>query len=109
MEILKVTIDRGEGQDAAFIAIFDETIPPLDAAVDPDLIPFFGVTDIIDRNVVVLAPEERYGVEALALPQHVARHGLALPLGDDPVLDPDVCTGPGIRAARDVTGGKNAG
>jgi len=53
--------------------------------LDPDLIPFFGMTDIIDRNVVVLAPEERYGVEAFALPEHIARCTLALPFGNNPV------------------------
>ena len=104
----EVAIDRGESHDAAVMAVFDETVPPLDAAIDPDLIPFLGMTDIIDRNVVVLAPEERYGVEAFALPEHIARCSLALPFGNDPVLDPDVCTTAGIGPARDVAGREDA-
>ena len=50
-------------------------------------VPLLGVADVAQRHVVVLAPEERHGVEALAAAEHVARGDLALPLGDDPVLD----------------------
>jgi hypothetical protein len=37
--------------------------------------------------VLVLAPEERHGVELLALSQHIAGRALALALGKYPMLD----------------------
>ena len=43
-----------------------------DVAVDRQLVPFLGMADIVDRDVVVLAPEERHGVELLAQAEHVA-------------------------------------
>ena len=45
------------------------------------------MANIVDRHVVVLAPEERRLLVALARAKHVHRRNLALPLGDDPVLD----------------------
>ena len=68
--------------------------------VDRHRIPPLGVADVVDRHVVVLAPEERHRVEPLAAAQHVARGHLTLPLRDHPVLDADrspVC-GSGHRA-----------
>ena len=67
------------------------------------------MTDIVDRHVVVLAPEERHRVEALALPEHVARGGLALALGHHPVLDANVLAGVRIGPARDIARGVDAG
>src|SRR5439155_21505648 len=58
-----------------------------DIAALLDVVPGCGVPDVIDRHVVMLAPEERDGGVALATAEHVARDRLALPLGDDPVLD----------------------
>ena len=57
----------------------------------------------------MLAPEEGHGVEGLALAQHVARRGLALALGHDPVLDADRLAAVRIGPARDVAGGEDAG
>jgi hypothetical protein len=36
-------------------------------AVDGDFVPMIGVTDIVDRDIVMLAPEEWHGVEYLSL------------------------------------------
>ena len=44
-----------------------------DVAFDLERVPAFGMADIVDRDVVMLAPEERHGGEILALAQHVAR------------------------------------
>ena len=41
--------------------------------------------------------------------QHVAGGGLALPLGDDPVLDADLLAGQPVGPPRDVAGGPNPG
>src|SRR5229473_1780006 len=73
------------------------------------LVPPFGVTDIVDRHVVMLAPEERHRIENLALPQHIARGGLSLTLGHHPMLDPDVLPGVRVGPAGNIACRKNAG
>src|SRR5215208_240857 len=53
------------------------------------------------------APEEGHRVEALASPQDVARRGLPLPLGDDPVLDADALPAPRVGVPCDVACGED--
>ncbi len=67
------------------------------------------MTHVVDRHVVVLAPEERHRRERLAASQDVACRGLALAPGDDPVLDADALAGAGVGKSRDVAGGPDAG
>ena len=66
------------------------------------------MADVVDRDVVMLAPEKRDGVEAFAMSQHVARGDLALALSDDPVFDADPLAGPPIGPARDVSRRENS-
>src|SRR5258708_21899403 len=66
------------------------------------------MSDVIDRHVVVLAPEERNIGKPLPLSEHVARCRLALALGHHPVLDPQILAGVAIGPPRDVAGGKDA-
>src|SRR5258705_38277 len=91
----------------AWALVLQQTIFRRDVAVDGNLVPCLGVADIIDRHVVVLAPEKWHGVECLALPQHIARGGLALAFGHHPMLDPDILAGMRIGPARDIAGGVN--
>ena len=72
-------------------------------------VPLLRVADVVDGDVVVLAPEERHGVEALAPAEDVARRRLALAFGDHPVLDADPIARVRIGPARDVAGGEDAG
>jgi hypothetical protein len=48
------------------------------------------MTDIVDGDIVMLAPEKRHRGEGQGVPQHIESRGLSLALGDDPVLDADV-------------------
>ena len=59
---------RSDGEHTSLAYVFQQAILRLDIAVDRDLIPLLGVTNIIDRHVVVLAPEERHRIEFHALP-----------------------------------------
>src|SRR5262249_28673963 len=70
-----IAIDRGDREQASFALVADQAVPVRDAAVDRDLVKNLGVADIVDRHVIVLAPEERHRVERLVLSQHVARGG----------------------------------
>src|SRR5262245_52196925 len=63
--------------------------------------------DVSDRDVVVLAPEERNGVEPLAASQHVQRGHLPLALGDHKVLDANALAGVGIGPPGDVARGED--
>src|SRR5581483_3992996 len=47
--------------------------------------------------------------KALPLAKHVARHGLTLPLGHDPMLDPQTVPAMRIGPPRNVAGGEDAG
>src|SRR4051812_33885672 len=64
----------------------------VERAIDLHPVPSLRMADVPNRHVVVLAPEERHGLEWLASAQHVARGRLRLTLGDDPMLDADVLT-----------------
>jgi hypothetical protein len=78
-------------------------------AVLRDVIPGGGVADVIDRNVVMLASEERDGGVAFAPTKHVPTRGLALPLGDHPVLDAQPLAAVLVGPAGDVACRENAG
>src|SRR5687767_2032496 len=47
-------------------------------SVEHDVVPPLGVPDILERYVVVIAPEERHGLEAFVLAEDVSRRGLPL-------------------------------
>ena len=59
---------RGDGKHPPIAPVSQQTIPCLDIAVDRDFIPLLGMADIIDRHIVVLAPEERHRVESSRCP-----------------------------------------
>src|ERR1700691_663066 len=62
--------------------------------------------DIIDRDVIVLAPKERYDNEGLTESKDVTRRHLSLALRHSPVFDPDPIAGVRIRPSRNITGSK---
>src|SRR5690348_16133761 len=78
-------------------------------AVYVDPIPLPGVADIVEQQVVLLGPEERNSVEALARAEHVAGRRLALALGDDPMLDADGLAGQPVGPTGDVACSIDAG
>src|SRR5579863_5280029 len=71
-------------------------------------IPLIRVSHIVDGQVVVLAPEERDGVEPLTRSKHVHRRDLPLALSDHPVLDADALTGVRVRPPRNVACGEHS-
>src|SRR5581483_9434231 len=103
-----VAIDRGHGQCAAAELVAQETVASGDVAIDLYAVPVLRVADIVDRHVVVLAPEERHGIERSSLAEHAVRRGLTLAFGDHPVLDADVLFRVPVGPARNVAGGVDA-
>src|ERR1700687_3928124 len=77
--------------------------PGRDVAFDCELVPCLGMADIVNRDVVVLAPEEGNGGKSLAVPEHIECRGLPLALGHHPMLDANALATIRIRPARNVT------
>src|SRR5262249_22193045 len=107
--IVDIAEGAGHRQHLPAVAIAHQAVPLVDTAFDVECIPLFRVSDVIDRNVIVLAPEEWNVGKPLPLSEHVARRGLALPFGHNPVLDPQTLAVAGVGPARDIPGGKKAG
>src|SRR5262249_8316418 len=87
LEALPIAEDRRHRQRASAQLVGHRAVGVLGLAIDLKAVPLRRVTDVVDGHVVVLAPEERDRIEALAAAEDVAGRGLALALGDDPVLD----------------------
>jgi len=92
LKAFDVAENRGDSEHASIKFEPQETVLAGDVAVDRDFVPLLGVTDIVDRNVVMLTPEKRHGGERRAIAEHVERSGLPLTLSHNPVLDADVLT-----------------
>src|SRR5678815_2299342 len=104
-----VAADGRDRQRLSATAIFDRTVESLERTVDRQVVPAFGVADVVDRGVVVAAPEKRYRVELLAGAEHVAGSHLTLALGHHPVFDANAFTGVRVGPPGHVTGRINAG
>src|SRR6185295_10829188 len=100
--------DRHHGKLPAAMPISHRAILCFDPAVDVDAVPLRRVADIIEQQVVLLRPEERNRVEALARSEDVARRRLTLAFGDHPVLDADSFPGQPVGPTGNITGGIDA-
>src|SRR3546814_10749932 len=67
------------------------------------------MADLVDTDVVRLAPEEGDRREAFSPAEHVACRRRTLPLGDCPMLDADIVAGLGVGPARDIACREDAG
>ena len=92
LKTFKVAKDRGDCGHTSVALKAEEAVFAHHISVDQDLVPRLRVTDIIDRDIVVLAPEKRHLGEGCALPKHVESRGLSLTLGDNPMLDTEIFT-----------------
>ena len=102
LEVFDVAKDRGDGHNLAIAAIARQAVALLEVPVDLQIVPFLDMADIVDRHVVVLAREERYIRESTTLSEHIARRGLPLTLGHDPLLDPKIFARQGVGSACDI-------
>src|SRR5215467_1757348 len=67
-----------------------------------------AMTDVMNVQIEMIAPEERWNRETFACAKNIARCGLTLALGNNPVFYADP-SGARVRPARDVAGGENSG
>src|SRR5215470_19857672 len=91
LQVLNIAVDRGDGEHTPVAPVAQQAILRRDIAFDCQCVPRLGMPDIVDRDVIVLAPEERYGRKLLPISEYVERRGLTLPLGDDPMFDANSC------------------
>src|ERR1700680_3918571 len=102
LEAFEVTEDRGDGKHAPIALEPQDTVLRGNIPLSRELIPLIGMADIVDRDVVVLAPEEGHGGKSLAVPEHVERSGVTLALCHYPMLDANALAAMQIRPARNV-------
>src|SRR5690242_19312668 len=106
LQALSVAENRRNREPPVPHQVRDGTVVCFKVAVNLHAVPPFGVSDVVNSDVVMLAPEERHRVEHLAVSEHVARRGLSLTLGDHPMLDANSLSSMRIGPTRHVTGGK---
>jgi len=85
------------------------TVSRRKVTVDLDAIPFRGVPDVGTLQVVLLGPEERHTASNRSRTEYVACGNLALPFGDDPMLDADRLAGQPVGPSGYVAGGPDPG
>jgi len=90
LQAFKVAEDRSNSTHSAIALEAEDAVFAHDVAFNHDLVPCLRMTHIVDWNIVVLAPEKRHSGEGYGVAQHIESRGLALALGDDPVLNADV-------------------
>src|SRR3989441_2090903 len=80
LQALQIARDGRDGKRTIATPVGDGAVPCGQRAVDIDGIPVLGMTDVVDRGVVMLTPEERDRIVSLAMAQDVPCRDLALPL-----------------------------
>jgi len=105
LKAFNVAENRGDGEHAPIALEPQEAVLARDITVDRDLVPILGMSDIVDRDVVMLTPEKRHGGERIVATKHVECSGLPLALSDGPVLNADVFARTRVGPTRDVAGG----
>src|SRR5688572_2820887 len=103
-----VSRDRCHREYAVSLSVPYRAVALLQASIDLDLIPLGGVPDVVDRQVVVLAPEERDVREGRSLSGDGPAHRLTLPLGEHPVFNPNLAAASGVWPARGVADREDA-
>jgi hypothetical protein len=99
---LQIPRDRCNSEGASPAFIKHGTIPSAEIAIDFDRLPTLGVPDIINGNVIVLAPKEWHGIEPLVIAQNVLCCHLPLPFSHYPVLYPNPISRMRIGPARNI-------
>src|SRR6266446_3781647 len=108
-EAVAITPDRQHRQFAAAPPVSHRAVLRRKASIDLDPVPFRGMSDVIEQQIVLLGPKERHRVEALPRPEHIAGSRLALPFGDNPVLDADRLACQPVWPPGDITGSPDTG
>src|SRR5438270_3796574 len=107
-QTLEIAADGREGERLSPLPVGDRAVVLLDRAAHVDPVEGSGMSEIADRYLEMVAPEERHGIEGRVLAQQVARDALSHPLRHHPVLDADGFPGARVGKAGIVAGGPDA-
>src|SRR6185369_1439212 len=107
-QTLEIARNRCDGASAAIFLVGYSAITRIEASVHLNSIPLLSVTDVIDRHVIMLAPEEGDRIELVATAEHILRRGLALSFGDYPMFDANSFPGVRIRPAGGIASGEDS-
>src|SRR5215471_8686224 len=86
-QAIGIAVDGSDREYLALAFISQCTVTSRDVTVDRQIVPGIGMAHVVDRDVIVLAPEKRYANELLPPAQHVDGGRLALTLSNDPMFD----------------------
>src|SRR6185503_2030316 len=89
LKALLVAVNRGNRQNTTAALVADDAVPLRHVTLDVDAVPRFRMANIVDRHIIVLAPEEWCRTEGRRHAYHVESGDLSLALGYHPVLDAD--------------------
>ena len=108
-EAPEVASDGQRRELAAAPPIANRRVAVADATIDLDPVPLPRMADMGQGQIVLPRPKERNRVEPFADAQDIAGRRLALPFGNNPMLDTYSLTGQRVGPAGDVAGGPDAG
>ncbi len=79
-----IAVDRRDCEPAVLAQVGHRAVVCVETAVDLDGVPLVRMSDVVDRDVIVLTPEERDRIEPFTVSEHIPRGYLALELDPDP-------------------------
>ncbi len=109
LQAQQVSRDGRHSERAITLLVGHGAVSRVQIAIDLNRIPTLSVPDIVDSNVIVLAPKERHGIESFATTKNIFCRNLSLTLSHYPVLYtdsfPGMRIGPPCNVARSIDTG----
>src|SRR5215467_14462844 len=109
LQTLEIARNGHDSKSSSTFLISHCTIARIEAAIDLDSIPLLSVPNVVNCDIVMLAPEECYGVKFLTLAENVLGCHLPLSFGDDPMLHADSLAAVRIGPASCIARRKDSG
>src|SRR5215471_450309 len=108
-QTLQIARNGHDSKSSSAFLISYRTITRIKTAIDLDSIPLLSVPNIVNCDIVVLAPEEWNGIKFLALAKNVLGCYLPLSFGYYPMLDTDSFATVRIGPACGIAGSEDSG
>ena len=108
LQTLNISEDRGNGERAPVALEVHKTILACDVALDLEFVPF-RMTDIVNRNIVMLAPEERNGSNSSRCPSMLSAAVRPCRSATTQCSTQNVLASVAIGPARDIAGREDPG
>src|SRR3984893_14741712 len=106
---LEIPVNDGHRQLSTTQPIAYRPVSRSERSRDLDPIPPLGMTDIAEAKVILLGPEKWDAIKTLPPAENVARSGLTLTLGNNPVLHADRLVGQPVPAKPNIADREDPG